>query len=115
MERAKAAAPQDKKIHRAMARLGYKLERPATNREDKIDKWDYLYSRDGQFYKVDHKTCSGVQESHKILWEKGQLKVDLYARLYRGSFTVFDTERFWAGEGLKSSVNRGGQRYYYRY
>jgi len=112
-KRNKIAQLSDKLIHRKMKELGYELIRPATNGEDRRDKWDFLYVKDGVEEKVDHKTCLGVQESHRVLWEAGKLKVTKYARWFRHEFTLYDAERFWSHHNLQTGLNPGHERFYY--
>lgn len=104
-----------KQIEMILSRHGWIKQRDSTPREDRFEKWDAhwlnTYATDEL---VDYKTGIGVQDSHKKLWDKGELKVTTYAmydKRHRNKLKLVSAKAFW-GSNPTRHVNKHGQSYW---
>jgi len=103
-----------KQIERILTSNGWTKIRDAEPKEDKKDKWDALWlDKYSNEQRIDYKTGSGVQNSHKKLWDKGELKVTRYAMYNKESkkLTVIDAREFW-GSNPSRHLNPENQVYW---
>ena len=69
-----------KQIEKILSMNGWTKVRDSTKKEDKEEKWDaHWLNKFAKDELVDYKTGIGVQDSHRKLWDKGELKVTRYA------------------------------------
>ncbi len=103
------------RIEYIMSNHGWTKVRDSTKKEDKEEKWDALWlDKFAKEQRVDYKTGIGVQDSHRKLWEKGELKVTRYAMFNknnRNSVKLVDARDFWGGNPTRH-VNGHGQVYW---
>ena len=103
-----------KQIEFIMSDSGWIKIRDSTPKEDREEKWDALWlDKFSKEQRVDYKTGSGVQDSHKKLWDKGELKVTRYAMFnpkQRYKLRMVDARDFW---GNNPSRHLNGHRQVY--
>lgn len=106
------ARRSDEVMHSHMRQWGYTFVRPATNEEDRIYKFDYVWKKADRVYYIDYKTCAGVQDSHRKLYDEGNLGCTHYLRMHGGRINLKPVKWFWEHTRLEKKINRGGQVYW---